>query len=96
MDYCIFQKIEEQESRDSLNLVDKLKSVFYNNEDNVRQFVEEISGMQDNDITDLVNRWVKDKLISNYGNSRKGLLWEILKDAGLYTKSRQNWNRRVF
>ena len=77
-------------------VLEKLKPLFYNNEDDVRLFLKEISGMKPSDITDLVNRWVKDKRISDYGNSRKGVLWEILTDAGLYTKSRQNWCRRVY
>lgn len=77
-------------------LVMELKPLFYNNEGNVRRFLREIDGLPPNDITDLVNRWVKDRRISSYGNSRKGVLWEILNDAGLYTKSRQNWNRRVY
>lgn len=77
-------------------VVEKLKPLFFNNEDNVRSFLREIHGMSPNNITDLVNQWVKDKLISDYGNSRKGVLWEILKDAGLYTRSKQNWNRRVY
>ena len=76
-------------------MVERLRPIFYNNDDDARLFLKEIASMQPNDITDLVNRWVKEKRISDYGNSRKGLLWEILKDAGLYTKSRQNWNRRV-
>ena len=76
--------------------VQKLKPLFYNNEDNVWRFLKEIDSMPPNNITDLVNQWVKDKLISDYGNSRKGELWDILNKAGLYTKSRQNWNRRVF
>ena len=74
----------------------RLKPLFYNNEKDIRLFLKEIEGMMPNDITNLVNRWVKDKRISDYGNSRKGALWEILYDAGLYTKSRQNWNRRVY
>jgi len=77
-------------------LVMELKPLFYNNEGNVRRFLREIDGLPPNDITDLVNRWVKDRRISSYGNSRKGVLWEILNAAGLYTKSRQNWNRRVY
>jgi hypothetical protein len=77
-------------------VVEALKPLFYNNEEDVRQFLNEIVGMAPNDITDLVNKWVIDKRISDYGNSRKGVLWEKLKDAGLYTKSRQNWNRRVY
>ena len=77
-------------------VLEKLKPLFFNNEADVRLFLKEISGMKPSDITDLVNRWVKDKRISDYGNSRKGVLWEILNDAGLYTKSRQNWCRRVY
>ena len=82
--------------KDDKDIVEALKPLFYNNEENVRQFLKEIVGMSPNDITDLVNRWVIDKRISDYGNSRKGVLWEILNRAGLYTKSRQNWNRRVY
>ena len=76
-------------------LIEKLKPIFYNNEGNVRLFLKELSGMKSGDITDLVNRWVKEKRISDYGYSRKGVLWKILNDAGLYTKSRQNWCKRV-
>lgn len=79
-----------------MSVEERLKPIFYNNEENVKLFLKEISGMQANDITDLVNRWVQDKRISDYGYSRKGELWTILSDEGLYNKSRQNWNRRVF
>ena len=75
---------------------EKRMPIFYNNEDDVEVFLKEIKGMSPNDITDLVNRWVKEKRISDYGNSRKGDLWTMLNDAGLYTKSRQNWCRRVY
>lgn len=87
---------EEKTVEISEELVEKLKPIFYNNEANVRTFLKEIAGMQPNNITDLVNKWVKDKRISDYGNSRKGELWEILSEANLYTKSRQNWCRRVY
>ena len=86
---------EEQDEEDDADLVENLKPIFYNKEDDVRAFLKEISGMKPGDITDLVNRWVKDKRISDYGYSRKGVLWEILNEAGLYTKSRQNWCKRV-
>ena len=91
-----YEQQENLEEQDNPDLVNKLKTIFYNNEDDVRLFLEEIVGMPPNDITDLVNRWVKDKRISDYGNGRKGTLWDILNKAGIYTKSRQNWNRRVF
>ena len=89
-------KDEKKEELKYERIEEKLKPLFYNNEADVRQFLNDIEGMAPNDITDLVNRWVTDKRISDYGNSRKGVLWEILNDAGLYTKSRQNWNRRVY
>ena len=94
--------VEEPEEKVELgedaltDLVEKLKPIFFNNENDVRLFLKEISGMKDKDITDLVNRWVHDKRISDYGNSRKGVLWGILNNAGLYTKSLQNWCRRVY
>lgn len=81
---------------DESTLQERLRPLFFNNEGDVRLFLKTIAGMPPNDITDLVNRWVQDKRISDYGNSRKGVLWEILSDAGLYTRSRQNWNRRVY
>ena len=77
-------------------LEQQLMPLFYNNEGDVKLFLKEIDGMSPNDITDLVNQWVKDKRISNYGNSRKGDLWKILHDAKLYPRTIQNWNRRVY
>jgi hypothetical protein len=94
-DYEELDDDTEQAEIDGTGLVDKLKPLFYNNEDDVRQFLKEIDGMKDNDITDLVNKWVKAKRISDYGNSRKGVLWGILHQAGLYKRTVQNWNRRV-
>ena len=92
------KKEGEEANEESVDddLLQELKPLFYNNAGNVRRFLKEIESMPPNDITDLVNKWVKERRISNYGNSRKGVLWEILHDAGLYTKSRQNWNRRVY
>ena len=76
-------------------VIERLKPIFFNNENDVRLFLKEISGMQPNNITDLVNTWVQDKRISDYGSSRKGDLWKILYDAKLYPRTIQNWNRRV-
>ena len=86
---------EIEAPRDDAELVEKLKPIFYNNETDVSEFLKEITGMKPADITDLVNKWVTDKRISDYGYSRKGGLWEILNEAGLYTKTRQNWCKRV-
>ena len=82
--------------RNDADLIEKLKPIFYNNETDVRAFLKEIAGMKPGDITDLVNRWVQEKRISDYGSSRKGELWKILYDAKLYSRTIQNWNRRVY
>ena len=89
-------EIFEEDAPQDGELIEKLKPIFYNNDEDVRLFLKEIKGMKQKDITDLVNKWVEEKRISDYGNSRKGDLWSILKDAGLYAKSRQNWCRRVY
>ena len=83
-------------AQDDADLVARLKPIFFNNEDDVRLFLKEVRGMNAGDVTDLVNRRVREKRISDYGNSRKGDLWSILHDAGLYGPSRQNWCRRVY
>ena len=86
----------EEQVAQSGSLVGKLMPIFYNDEAEVKCFLKEIVGAQPSYITDLVNRWVKEKRISDYGVSRKGQLWQVLSEAGLYNKSRQNWNRRVY
>jgi len=89
------EKQVRPEEEAGVDLVEKLKPIFFNNENDVRLFLKEISGMSPNNITDLVNKWVQDKRISDYGSSRKGDLWKILHDAKLYPRTIQNWNRRV-
>lgn len=86
---------ETREAPSDEGLVAKLMPIFYNNEEDVRQFLKEIQGMAQENITELVNQWVKDKRISDYGNSKKGKLWGILHETGLYLRSKQNWNERV-
>ena len=76
-------------------LVGKLLPIFYNDEGNVRRFLKEITGVPASAVTDVVNRWVGERKISDYGNVRKNALRKILTEAGLYDKSPQNWNRRV-
>lgn len=91
------ENVEEKVEKDAQQpLIEQLKPIFYNKESDVRKFLKEIARMKPKDITDLVNRWVTEKRISDYGNSRKGVLWEILHEAGIYKPSRQNWDKRVF
>lgn len=84
------------EVEDGEDLVAKLLPIFYNKEEDVRLFLNQIRGMATEDITELVNQWVKEKRISDYGNSRKGVLWGILHKAGLYKRTKSNWCGRVY
>ena len=89
------QPVEEELSEADKGVLSQLQSVFYNGAD-AMDFYLKIRFMSTNSITELVNKWVKERKISDLGNSRKGVLWKILHDAGLYTKSKQNWCRRVY
>lgn len=89
------QPIEEELNEADKGVILQLQSVFYNESD-AMDFYLKIRFMSTNSITELVNKWVKERKISDLGNSRKGVLWKILHDAGLYTKSKQNWCRRVY
>ena len=89
------EEVVNHKSDDGDDIVTQLLPIFYNKEKDVRLFLNQIQRMAPEAITDLVNQWVKEKRISDYGNSRKGMLWGILHEVGLYTRTVQNWNRRV-
>lgn len=76
-------------------LVNQLKPIFYNDTEKVKTFLSLIRDLRPNAITDIVNEYVRNRWISNYGNSHKGVLWKILFDNQLYKKSKSNWNNQV-
>ena len=86
---------EGKDAEQDNDLLSNLSPIFYNDENKVKEFLRIIRGMKDNEITDLVNKWVEDKQISDFAYSRKGALWKLLHEAGLYKSTPQNWNRRV-
>ena len=75
--------------------IKQLMPIFYNDLDKIEKFLTMIRGMKPNAITDIVNDYVDNGWISNYGYTRKGVLWKLLYDEGLYKKSKANWNNRV-
>ncbi len=74
-------------------IVAKLKPMFYGDEDEANRFLATIQGMKPKQITDIVNKLVQDKKISDL--SRKRDLWVVLHDYGLYIRSESNWNNQV-
>ena len=71
----------------------QLLPIFYNNKAAVRDFLSNCLRMKSTQITDMVNRLVKDRVISDQSKGRD--LWQVLHDYGIYTKTESNWNMRV-
>ena len=72
-------------------LIELLQPIFFENENDVKEFLEKISGRQNNEITDLVYEWVyKERKISSkqYGTN----LWKILHAFKYYNATLSNWN----
>ena len=80
-------------SDERTELVSKLKGMFFGDEDRARAFVMKIEGMDAGQVTEVVNRYVEQKWISDL--SKKKRLWEVLHDAGMYDKSYANWCANV-
>ena len=74
-------------------VTEQLLPIFYNNKAAVRDFLSNCLRMKSTQITDMVNRLVKDRVISDQSKGRD--LWQVLHDYGIYTKTESNWNMRV-
>lgn len=84
----------DDKEKDS-DLVDRLVVMFDGAEarDNARQFLKDIEGMKNSQITKLVSVLVKAKKINRERCHKE--LWEILVKEGLYSCSLSNWNSRI-
>lgn len=81
--------LEEEEQ----NVLKKLTPIFFGDEAEAGAFLTSIKGMKSTQITEMVNKLVDAKKISEM--SRKRDLWQVLHDAGLYSRSETNWNMQV-
>lgn len=75
------------------DLADKLLPIFYNDEEEVQEFLKDILGMSAMEITERVNELVEQRKISDVSKRRR--LWQALHEAGIYDKSESNWNQQV-
>ena len=71
-------------------IIELLIPIFYNNENDVKDFLNLINDRPDTEITDIVYKWVKERKISD--KSYKRDLWRILHAAKLYSATESNWN----
>ena len=74
-------------------IVEKLKSMFFGDEEEAKKFLQSVQGMKATQITRLVNKLVEDRKISDLSSHRE--LWRVLHDCGIYDKSESNWNSQV-
>ena len=79
-------------------LINALKSHFYSDNQlaNVIAYIKEIKAADGNPaVTRITVKYIKDKKISNFDNSHKRSLWQILYTHGLYNAKVDNWNKAV-
>ena len=91
--YAALLLLERYQGKSCEDLVDKLKPIFYENEQEVKDFLAGIKGMKPKEITAKVNQLVKEGKISKFSCHRD--LWKVLHDNGLYDRSESNWNMQV-
>lgn len=79
-------------------LINALMPHFYNDNRlaNVIAYIKEIKEAKSNPaIARITVQYIKDKKISNFNNSHKRPLWQILHNHGLYNAKVDNWNKAV-
>ena len=73
--------------------IGKLKSMFFGDEEEARNFLQSVQGMKGTQITALVNKLATERKLSDRLIHRD--LWKVLHDCGIYDKSESNWNSQV-
>lgn len=86
----IESKMKKLEKDSEEMIVELLTHLFYNDEQNAKEFLSKIQGLTDVEITDLVYSLVKEKKISSKSYRRD--FWRILHAAKLYSSTESNWN----
>lgn len=83
----------KKEEKEEAALIEQLKPIFFNEEEEAEKFLNSIQGLRPLQITQKVNDLVSERKISDVSKHRR--LWQVLHDAGLYNKSESNWNQQV-
>lgn len=74
-------------------IIELIMPIFYNNEQDVSDFLQKINGRPNTEITDTVFDLLKARKISDKSKGRP--LWMILHAAKLYSATEQNWNAAI-
>ena len=87
----------EAKSKEKYNkeeVIDELKFLFKGNREFIEQFLDQINGLKPQQITAVVNNYIKSELI-NHKEAPSKSLFDILKRHGLYDKLYQTWQSQV-
>lgn len=87
------QKPEKDESLREDPLVSQLLPYFYNNTDEVQDFITQIRGAKPIQVTTIVNSFLKRRKVSD--KSCGVSLWKILHDTGFYAPELRNWHKYI-
>ena len=94
--FCVILIVEQLDERldggsfSMEEVAERLLPIFYNDKAAVRDFLSTCLRMKSTQITDVVNRLVKERVISDRSKGRD--LWQVLHDYGIYDKTESNWN----
>ena len=87
------EDISDNDEEENKKIINELTPCFYSNRQEAESFLKKITSMEPKDITGLVKKLVKSKIISELSSRRP--LWTILNKYGLYNRSEANWNSRI-
>lgn len=87
------EKVEQLEREHEETLVALLKPAFYNIEDDVRDFLRRIQGLDNMGVASVARQFVKEKKI--IPRHKKTFIWKILNAAKLYDATQQNWGQQM-
>lgn len=71
-------------------IIEKLKPIFWGDEEQIKSFLEKIRGKKNTAVIDVIAKGVKDRIISEQSCHRD--LWKILHETELYKATESNYN----
>lgn len=84
---------DNDDDDDNKILLEELKPFFFGFEEEAKHFLKMIKGMNGQDITQLVNRLLREQKISNKSCLKP--LWTVLNRHGLYNNAYSTWAANI-
>lgn len=75
------------------DIIEELRNCFYGSEEDARDFISKIKGLDATSITDIVKKLVEEKKIAIEASGKR--LWSILTKYGIYSRTYSNWVKNI-